>query len=138
MARFSIFFRFFCVTVPKCFVGEPSSVSLIAGIKNFRIRGGREYRDFPSKFLSHCTDFFHWRTLWSFRKILLSKFSTHRMRGILVLPNLFVSQDQNEKLCKGTFRFFGIFLVPRKVYGKTGHITIFYRKFVVSQYRKTS
>ena len=40
-----------------------------------------EYQDFPSKFLSHCTEIFHWRTLWRFRKILLSKIFMHRRGG---------------------------------------------------------
>ena len=39
-------------------------------------RGG--YHDFPSKFLSHCTQIFHWRTIWCFRKIFLSKVFMHR------------------------------------------------------------
>ena len=60
--------EFFLSHSAKFFVREPFSVSLIAGIKKVCIKGGREYRDFPSKFLSHCTEIFHWRTLWSFRK----------------------------------------------------------------------
>ena len=60
--------KFLCFTVPKIFIGEPFSVSQISGIRKFWIRWGREYRDFPSKFLSHCTETFHWRTLCSFRK----------------------------------------------------------------------
>ena len=80
--------------------------------------GGGGYHDFPSKFLSHCTEMFHWRTLWCFRKILLSKiFMNRRGRGITVLSKFFVSQDQNEKLCKGTLHFSGIFLVSKKIYG---------------------
>ena len=76
-----------------------------------------EYHDFPSKFLSHCTEIFHWRTLWCFRKILLSKIFMHRRGGITVLSELFVSQDRNEKLCKGTLLFSGKFLVSKKIYG---------------------
>ena len=50
MSRFSIFCRnFFCLTVPKNFVGESFSVSPISGIEKFWIRVGRKYRDFPSK-----------------------------------------------------------------------------------------
>ena len=135
---FEILSSFLCVTVPKSFVGEPFAVSLIAGIKKIWMRGWREYRDFPSKFLTHCTEFFHWKTLWSFRKILLSKISMHRRRGILVLSKVFVSQDRNEKICKRTRRFSGSFLVSKKFMIKRGHITNFYRKFVVSQYRETS
>ena len=32
--------KFFCLTVPKIFVGEPFSVSLISGIEKVWIRGG--------------------------------------------------------------------------------------------------
>ena len=79
--------------------------------------GGGGYRDFPSKFLSHCTGIFHWRTLWCFRKILLSKIFMHRRgRGITVLSKFFVSQDRKEKLCKGTLLFSGNFLVSKKIY----------------------
>ena len=150
--------NFFCLTVPKNFVGEPFSVSLISGTekvwirggglsrfsvesvlphsaenfrrgilyccKNFGYRkslhkGGGEYRNFPSKFLSHCTQIFHWRTLWCFRKFLSSKIFMHRRGGgrITVLSELFVSQDRNEKVCTGTFLFSGNFLISKKIYG---------------------
>ena len=40
----------FCPTVPKNFVGEPFSVSLVSGTEKVWIREGwREYQDFPSK-----------------------------------------------------------------------------------------
>ena len=95
--------NFFSLTVPKVFVGEPFSVSLISGMEklyayevNFTIfyrnflsysteklcrgthpcftkllvsksfmdkRGGREYHDFPSKFLSHSAKSIRRRTL---------------------------------------------------------------------------
>ena len=43
--------------------GEPFSVSLISGTEKVWIRGGDgEYQDFPPKFLSHCTETFHWKT----------------------------------------------------------------------------
>ena len=31
-------------------------------------KGGGEYHDFPSKFLSHCTEIFHWRNTLVFQK----------------------------------------------------------------------
>ena len=40
--------------------------------------------------------------------------------GITVLSELFVSQERNEKLCKGTLLFSGNFLVSKKIYGKEG------------------
>ena len=45
--------------------------------------------------------------------------------GITVLSKFFVSQDRNEKLCKGTLLFSGKFLVSKKIMDKRGHITIF-------------
>ena len=59
--------------MPKIFLGESFSVSFNSAIKKFWKGEGREYLDFASKFLSHCNEIFHWRTLWSFRKVLLSK-----------------------------------------------------------------
>ena len=46
--------------------------------KYFMDERGGGYHDFPSKFLSHCTEIFHWTTLWCFRRILLSKIFMHR------------------------------------------------------------
>ena len=90
------------------------------------------------KFLSHCTEIFHWRTLWCFRIFFLSKILIHRKGGITVLSKFFVSQDRNEKLCKGTLLFSRKFLVSKKFMDKRGHITIFSRIFCVSQCRKSS
>ena len=100
--------------------------------------GGITIHDFPSKFLSHCTEIFYWRTLWCFRKILLTKIFMHRRGGITVLSKLFVSQDRNEKFCKGTLLFSGNFPVSKKFMDKRGHITIFSQNFYVSQCRKIS
>ena len=58
VARFSV--ESFSLTVPRSFVGEPFSVSLIWGIENVWIRGGGvgEYQVFPSKvFVSQCRNF---------------------------------------------------------------------------------
>ena len=95
-------------------------------------RGGG-YHDFPSKFLSHCTKIFHWRTLWCFRKLLLSKIFMHkRGGGILVLSKFFVSQDRNGKLCKGTLLFSGSFLVSKKNLWIRGGISRFSIKNLLS------
>ena len=40
----------FCLTVPKNFVGEHFSVSLVAGTDKVWISEGGGYQDFPSKF----------------------------------------------------------------------------------------
>ena len=69
--------KFFYLTGPKklrqgttlCFR------NFLVGKNILWIRGGG-YHDFPSKFLSHCTEIFHWRTLWCFtKKIFYRKFS---------------------------------------------------------------
>ena len=126
---------------------------ILVGKNILWIRGGGGYHDFPSKFLSHCTEKFLWRTLSCFRKILLSKILMHRRgRGIAVLSNIFVSQDRNEKLCKGTLLFSGNFLVSKKIWVRRGvsrfsveiftshsaenfrkGILLFLRKFLVSK-----
>ena len=136
MSRFSIFYRFFCVTVPKCFAGEPFSVSLIAGIKKFRIRGGREYRDFPSKFLSRCTDFFIGEHFGLSEKFFYRNFPRIG-GGASWFCRIFLShRTKTKSLVKEPFGFSEFFWYREKFMEKTGHITIFYRKFVVSQYPK--
>ena len=79
------------------------------------IRGG--YHDYPSKFLSHSTEIFHWRILWCFRKFFQSKNFMHSRGGITVLSNFFVPQDRNENLCKRTLLFSRKILVSKKNYG---------------------
>ena len=48
----------FCLTVPKIFVEEPFSVSLIAGTENVWIREGGVSRFSVEKFLSHSAEKF--------------------------------------------------------------------------------
>ena len=87
----------------------------LIGKNNSWIRGGGGYHDFPSKFLSNCTEIFHWRTLWCSRKILLSNIFMHRRGASWFLSKFFVSQDRNEKLCEGILLFSGSFLVSKKI-----------------------
>ena len=101
----------------------------LVGKKISRIRGGGVSRFSVEKILSHCTKILHWRTLWCFRKILLSKIFMHRRGGITVLPKFFVSQDRNEKLCKRTLLFPRKFLVSKKIYGQKGACHDFQSKF---------
>ena len=132
--------KFFYLTGPKklrqgtflCFR------KFLVGKKFMDKRGGGVSRFSVEEFLSHCTKIFHWRTLWCFRKLLLSKILMHRRGGITILSKFFVSQDRNEKLCKGTLLFPTKFLVSKKIMVKRGHITIFSRNFYVSQCRKIS
>ena len=71
-------------------------------------------------------------------KSFIEKFQAKEGRSITVLSNFFLSQDQNEKLCKGNLLFYGNFLVSKKILDKSGLITIFSRNFFVSQCRKLS
>ena len=99
-------------------------------------RGG--YHDFPSK--SFCLTvpiYFIGEHFGVSEKFFYRKFSCIG-GGITVLSKFFVSQDRNEKLCKGTLLFSKKFLVSKKIYAQEGNITIFDRKFVVSQYQLTS
>ena len=114
--NFDFLSNFFRLTVPKIFLGESFSVSSISAIKKMWNGGGREYRDFASKFLSHCKEIFHWRTHWCFRKFFYWKISCIGGGGIFVLSKVFVSQDRNEKIYRGTLQFPGRFLVSKKVY----------------------
>ena len=84
-----------------------------------RGRGGGSVSRFSvGKFLSHCSEIFHCRTLWCFRKVPLSKNFLHRRRGHHGFAELFfVLQDGNEKLCKGTLLVSRKFLVLKEIYG---------------------
>ena len=55
-------FENFCLTVPKKFVGEPFSVSLISGFEKFYASEGY-VTIFRRKFLSHSAETFRWGTL---------------------------------------------------------------------------
>ena len=73
-----------------------------------------------------------------FQKIVLSKIFIHRRGPSVFCRNFFVSQDRNEKRCKGTLLFSRKFLVSKNFLDQRGHITIFSRNFYVSQCRKIS
>ena len=68
------------------------------------IRGGG-YHDFPSKFLSHCTEIFHWRTLWCFRKLLLSKIFMHKRGASWFCRNFLSHRTETESFVKEPFCF---------------------------------
>ena len=88
------------------------------------------------KFLFHSTEKLRRRHFLCFKKILVSKIFMHRRGGgIMVLskffcitgPKNFVGEPFSVSLISGIEKF----------YAYEGNITTFYRKFVVSQYRKT-
>ena len=100
--------------------------------------GGGWYHNFPSKFLSPCTEIFHWRTLWCFRKILLSKIFLHRRSGggSRFCRNFLSQRTETKSFVKEPFCFPEIFWYRKKFMDKRGLITIFSRNFYVSQCRK--
>ena len=67
------------------------------------------------KSLSHSADKIRGRTLLGFQRILVSKsFKQRRGKFHGFVEIFFISQDRNEKLCKGTLLFSGNFLVSKK------------------------
>ena len=107
--------------------------------KKFLWIGGGGYHDIPSKFLSQCTEKFHWRTLWCFRKFFLSKIFMHRRGGASwFCQKLLSHRTETKNFVKESFCFREVFWYRKKFMHKRGHTTIFYRKLVVSQNRKTS
>ena len=135
--------NFFYLTEPKklrqgtilCFR------KFLVGKKFLWRRGGRtEVSRFSvQKFLSHCTKIFHWRTLWCFRKILSSKIFMHRRGGASRFCRKFLSHiTEMKSFVKEPFCFPEIFWYRKKFMDKRGLITIFGRKFSVSQSRKNS
>ena len=91
----------------------------ISGIEKFSAseRGGM-YHDFPSKsFCLTAPKYFIGEHFGVSEKKFCRKFLCIGGGGITVLSKLFVSQDRNEKLCKGTLLFSKKFLVSKKNYG---------------------
>ena len=58
--------------------------------------------------------------------------------GITVLSNIFVSQDQNEELCKGTLSFPRNCQVSKKIYGQKGAYHDFQSKVLCLTLPKSS
>ena len=130
-----------CLTVPENFVEEPFCVS-----ENFWYRkilgkeGGNEgVSQFSIKnFLSHSTGKLRKRTLLCLTKLRVSKNFLHEggrtifCRLCLTVPKNFVREPfyVSEKIW-----YRKIFWIKR---AERGSVPIFHRKFVVSQYRKTS
>ena len=66
--------------------------------KYFMGKRGGVSRFSLEKFLSDCTKIFHWRTLWCFRKILLSKTFLHRRGGASRFCRNFLSHRTETKI----------------------------------------
>ena len=126
----------FCLTVPKISVEESFTVAIISGIEKVWIRGGGSITIFRRSFCLTVPKYFIGEHFGVSEKFFYRKFSCIEGGGITVLSELFVSQERNEKLCKGTLLFSGNFLVSKKFMDKRCHITIFSRNFYFSQCRK--
>ena len=76
------------------------------------------------RFLSHCIEIFHWRTLWCFRKILSSKIFMHRRGASRFCRNFLSHRTETKSFLKEPFCFPEIFGYRKKFMDKRGHITI--------------
>ena len=123
--------NFFLTGPKKLRWGNILSFRKLLEWKIFFTKKGVISRFSGKKFLSDCTKMFRWRTLLCFRKNFFSKSFMHRRRGHHGSVELFfVSQDRNEKLCKGTLLFSWIFLVSKEIYGLEGAYHDFQSKFL--------
>ena len=125
--------------------GNHSVFQKISGRKkNFMDKGGGGgegvSRFSVEKILSHCTKIIHRRTIWCFRKVLLSKKFMHRKGGgHHGFVEYFLShRTETKSFVKEIFCFPENFWYRKKFMDKRGHITIFSRNFHVSQSRKIS
>ena len=120
--------------------------------KNLWIRGGGGITIFRRSFLSHCTEIFHWRTLWCFRKILLSKIFLRRRGASPFCRNFMSHRTETKSFVKEPFCFPEIFWYRKKLWIRGGisrfsveifishsaenfrkEILLFLRKFLVSK-----
>ena len=108
---------------------------------------------FPvEKFLSHCTKIFYWRTLWCFRKILLSKTFMHMREASRFCRNCLSHRTETKISVKKPVCFPGNFWYRKNLWIRVGisrfsvkifmshsaenfreGILLFYRKFLVSK-----
>ena len=114
-------FKIICLTVPKNFVGEHFGVSenfMYRKILCIREERGGGYHVSPSKTFCHTVlKNFVGEHFGVSEKFCYRKFSCIGGGGITVLSKFFVSQDRNEKLCKGTLLFCRKFLRSKEIYG---------------------
>ena len=138
VSRFSVE-SFFCLTVPKISVG-----GILYCCNNFRYRksldkrGGGVSRFSVENFLSHCTEMFHWRTLWCFRKIPLSEIFMHRRGASRFCRNFLSHMTQTKSFVQEPFCFPQIFWYQKNLWIRGGISRFSVEFFYVSQCRKLS
>ena len=119
---FTVLSKFFLShRTEKTSPGNHSVFQKISGGEKYFMdkRGG--YHDFPSKFLSHCTEIFHWRTLWCFRKLLYRKFSCIR-GGHFGFVEIFLShRTETESFVKEPFCFPKVFWYRKNLWIRGGY-----------------
>ncbi len=129
--------KFFCLTVPKKFVGEPFRVSLISGIEKFYAQEGY-VTIFRRIFLSRSTkklcretllccvseNFWKRKSLWIRRRGKYQDFSSKFF--CLTVPKKFVGEPFRVSLISGIEKF----------YAQEGYVTIFRRIFLSRSTKK--
>ena len=96
-----------------------------------------EFHKFPSKFLSHSTETLHWRTLWFFTKVLLSKTFIQRTGASRLCRSFSYQRKETESFVKEPFCFPEVFWYRKNIW-TTGGVSrlIFSRNYHFSQCRK--
>ena len=131
--------KIFCLTLPKTFVGEPFSVSLISGIENFSASENYFTIFLPEFFVSQHRNISQKNpSVLCFRKFLVAKKFMDKSEGevsrfpskifCLTLPKTFVGEPFSVSLISGI----------EKVYSSENYVTIFLPEFFVSQHRNIS
>ena len=101
-----LFVQFFCLTVPKNFIGEHFGVSENFGYRKiFCIREGGGYHVSRRKLLSHSTEKFCWGTLRCFRKFRVSQIFMHK-KGISLNSSEKFLSHRTEKTSPGNHSVF--------------------------------
>ena len=134
-----IFRRKIIVSLPKNFVGEPFSVSLISGIEIIYASEGYVTIFLPKFFVSQHRNISQKNlSVLCFRKFLVAKKFMDKSEGeisrfpskisCLIVPKKLVDEPFSVSLFSGIEKF----------YASEGYVTIFRPKFFVSQCRKIS
>ena len=119
VSRFSS--KVFCLTVPEISVEESFNCCNNFGYRKSLDKAG-SITIFRRSFCLTVPKYFIGEHFGVSEKFF---YRMHRRGGITVLSELFVSQDRNEKLCKGTLLFSGNFLVSKKSLWIRGGISRF-------------
>ena len=104
--------KFFYLTGPKKLrQGSILCFRKISGTEKYFMdkRGGGGVSGFSVEVFAHCTEIFHWRTLWCFRKLLLSKIFMHKRGASWFCRNFLSHRTETESFVKEPFCFPEVF-----------------------------